>query len=142
MISSGRLSITCGRPTLKPDDSRYRFCVAEVSFQLGLLPEAERALRDVLAIDSLHVEALESLGFLLAQNGKDSEAVGIFDTANSTGKMSATGHYNRGNTLRRLGNYAAALTAYRSALSANPSDESARRNLEQLEEKLRAKQRS
>jgi tetratricopeptide (TPR) repeat protein len=91
--------------------------------------EAERALRQACALDASLRDAPFTLGVLLWQTGRGSEALQWFDTALAIDRRFADAHYMRGLVLREAGEAAAALEALQEAVALRPSSADAHLSL-------------
>jgi len=101
-----------------------------VQFQRrGMLDEAERTYRLLLASDARHVGCLYNLGTLCAQQGRLDEAVRLFRRALKCDPKFAGAYNNLGNALRGLGRDRDAQKQYEKAIQLEPGFAEAHNNL-------------
>jgi predicted O-linked N-acetylglucosamine transferase (SPINDLY family) len=84
--------------------------------QQGMLAEAERLYRDVLAQAPAQPDALHFLGVLETQRGRHEAGLTLMDRALKVSPGNAAILYNRANTLREMGRLEDALAGYDAAL--------------------------
>lgn len=94
---------------------------ATSAFQRGDLKLAETLLRQILASDPNHVEALSKLGFLLAQAGQRAEALPFWRRAAAICLDGAPHRYNLAELLRQLGQIDEAEGEFRAAIALAPN---------------------
>jgi len=105
------------------------FAQAFAQHQAGVLEDAERLYRRVLAMAPNHPDSLHLLGLVRAQSDAVEEAVALMGRAVALKPDFALAHYNLGNALRRLGRDEAAAEAYREAIRLKPDSPGALVNL-------------
>jgi uncharacterized protein (TIGR02466 family) len=86
----------------------------------GELPEAESLYRMILQRDPTQVAAINMLGLIAHQVGKNSIAVDLISKALEMSPNLAEAHNNFGLTLRDLGRLDEAISSYERAISARP----------------------
>lgn len=97
--------------------------------QAGRTAEAEVRLRDCLARNAGHVDALQYLGLICLQSGRHAEAVSRISAAARLAPEAAFLHANLAEALRASGDIAGAERAVREALRLNPDQAAAQLNL-------------
>lgn len=122
------------RPVL---DVRHGMTQARAYYQLGRyyqgqrrVAEAQKAYEQAVAADGSHVEALNALAALQAQQGDLARALETFRRVEALAPDQAYLHNNLGYTLLLQGRHTDAVAEFRRALSLNPSYERAWINLE------------
>jgi protein O-GlcNAc transferase len=93
---------------------------ASVSLQTGNLPEAERLYKKVLRAQPQHLGALNLLGVVLTQLGRDEEAERAICKALAINANVESTQYNHGLVLRRLKRFPESLAAFERVLALNP----------------------
>ena len=73
------------------------------ALQAGNLKEAERRLQAVIRTQPKHVPALNLLGIVLAQLGRNAQALGVYDQAVALSPNSAESWHGRGMILLAMG---------------------------------------
>ena len=84
--------------------------------------EAEQALRQALAVNSLNPDALVLLSEVLAKSGRAQEAEGLVDQALAANPHHAAANYRKAWILRQSGRKTAAVECYREALRGQPAN--------------------
>jgi tetratricopeptide (TPR) repeat protein len=85
----------------------------------GNTEEAEKTLKDALAIEPLNVAVMSELGYLLSRTGKVEESIEVLDKAAKMNSYTPS-HYYLAYALGKKGRTAEALAAFEEALSLNP----------------------
>lgn len=88
--------------------------------QSGQTGEAARLYGEIVAADPLFAPAVNNLGLLRSDAGRDTEAVALFRRALSLAPSSLNGWINLGALLVRLGRPEEAVRAYRAAIRLKP----------------------
>ncbi len=83
----------------------------------GRRPEAGQLLRQALALQPDHAEALNDLGTLLQELGRSGEAIASYRAVLAQRPDYALAHHNLGNALQHEGEVAQAVACYRRALA-------------------------
>jgi predicted O-linked N-acetylglucosamine transferase (SPINDLY family) len=86
----------------------------------GLLGEAEKLYRGVLAVQPKNFDGLHLLGVIYHQRGECAEAIRQIDAALKINPRSADAHNNRGNALSELKRFEEALASYNRAIAIRP----------------------
>jgi predicted O-linked N-acetylglucosamine transferase (SPINDLY family) len=102
------------------NDQRDELEAAMAAHRAGRLDEAGRGYRAVLAAEAGHVEALNMLGVLEHQLGRDEVAVELLERAVKLAPENAAVWANLGEAERARGRLDAALTCYGRALELRP----------------------
>jgi len=87
------------------------------------LRQPETALkhyRSALAVAPEDPEVLASIGFALAQEGRNREALGYFERSIAASPDDAEIHFDRGFVLQELNDHEAAIAAFERAIALNP----------------------
>ena len=87
---------------------------------MGNLAEAEQLYKKVLRAQPGHLGALNLLGILLTQAGRNDEAERTIHAALRINAKSDATHYNHGLVLKKLKRLPEALAAFDKALALNP----------------------
>lgn len=95
----------------------------------GAMAEAERHYRTILAMERDHAVALQNLGILAIQTGRQELAADVLSRAISLNRRSADLHYNRAVALEALGHFDDAAVHYREAVALKPDYAEAHLNL-------------
>jgi predicted O-linked N-acetylglucosamine transferase (SPINDLY family) len=95
----------------------------------GRIDEAQKAYRQVLAIQPRNADAIHLLALLEQQANRHQRAFELLTAAIAIDPSPAEFHYNLGNSLLHLKRTAAATEAFAAALARNPDFFEARRNL-------------
>src|SRR5262249_7865565 len=101
----------------------HLFRRATAAFRTGNLAEAEQLYKKVLRAQPNHLGALNLLGILLTQVGRDDEAERAIRTALGINAASDATQYNHGLVLQKLRRLPEALIAFDKALALNPHAE-------------------
>jgi tetratricopeptide (TPR) repeat protein len=86
----------------------------------GNLPEAERRYRQIFVTDPANFPARHLLAVLLAQEGRNEEALAMFAAALALNPNAAATLFNQGNLLETMGRSQDALVSFDKALSLKP----------------------
>jgi len=113
---------------LLPDDAGVRNNLGVAHLAAGSPAEAEGAFRAALAWDPANLRARNNLGFALARQQRDDDALVSFRAAGDEG----TARYNLGLACELRGDVPAALVQYHAALAARPDDPATRTALARL----------
>jgi Tfp pilus assembly protein PilF len=105
------------------------FAAAVQHFQAGHLNEAERLLRQVLAINPRHADSLHLLGVIAYQTGRHDLAVDRISKAIAINPREASSHSSLGNLLLQQGRLDEAVACYRRAIDLKPNFSEALNNL-------------
>jgi len=105
------------------------FGVAAQHHQAGRMREAEIMLRQILAQQPNHVDALNLLGVMAAQAGRFDIAMDLIRKALALNPNMPVAQSNLGNLLSDTGDQDAAIAAYRKALALDPNYAEAHYNL-------------
>ena len=97
--------------------------------QAGHLNKAERLYRQVLTVNSHHVDSLHLLGVIAQHNGHHDLAVELIGKAITISPREASYHSNLGTALWKQGQLDAAIACYRRALELRPDYAKAHFNL-------------
>lgn len=89
--------------------------------QAGRLAEAEGIYRQILARQPNHPDALNLLGVLAGQLGRDDAAVELIEKSIAANPAVAEAHFNLGDAYRRTGKLEQALGCLRNALRLKPN---------------------
>ena len=112
-----------------------RYCqTARQSLQQGQLDAAVRTLRDALASEPNHFEALCLLGIALGQQGQTSQGIDALHSALRVNPNSAPARFNLAQLLQRAGNVNGAVAELEAALRIDPHYEHARSALQALKQ--------
>ena len=98
----------------------YLANLCEMERQQGNMSAAEQAGRQALQVDPDFPQALNNLGIVLQETGRESEALALFDRLLEIKPDYAQAHSNRGNTLKLLERADEAVAALRRAVSLAP----------------------
>jgi predicted TPR repeat methyltransferase len=98
-----------------------RFGLAVEHFGAGRLAEAERACREVLALDPTHFDALTMLGLIAMRAGRHDIAADVLARAVALNDGSSDCHFNRGFALASLGRFDEAAHHLTRAIEINPA---------------------
>lgn len=90
-------------------------------YRAGRLQEAEKIFREILSLDSRHLNALQLLGGVQWEKGNYEAALPIFDQYVQARPNDATAFLNRGLTLQHLKRRKEALENYRQAILLRPN---------------------
>ncbi|MEZ5421290.1 MAG: tetratricopeptide repeat protein, partial [Vicinamibacterales bacterium] len=105
--------------TAHPDDDAIAFRLAAAYETAGRVPDAERTFRGILARDPLHANALNYLGYMLANRGLQlTEALALVDRALVVEPGNPAYLDSRGWALLKLGRAADAEAPLRQAATA------------------------
>ena len=92
-----------------------------ISFhQNGQLDDAERLYRQCIEALPPSAEPYQMLGVLMLRQGRNGEALDLFDAGLKINPNNAEAHGNCGNALKGLGRFEEALVAYDKAIAINP----------------------
>ncbi len=86
----------------------------------GQLTQAKKIYQKVLTMQPNHSEALHLLGVIEAQSGNHSQAVDLIGRSIEINPVNARAHNNRGNALRDLRLFEAAIESYDKAIALDP----------------------
>ena len=98
-------------------------------YTAGDLPEAEDVCRDILQTDPNQPVALQMLGVIALQSGKNDIAAKYIQKAIETNPGDADGHSNLGLALQNLGRLEESAASYRKAIDIRPGFAEAHNNL-------------
>jgi tetratricopeptide (TPR) repeat protein len=114
-----------------PPLDEFRCLVAEAAalFQAGRLPEAETAYRAALAIAPGHTALTHNLGAVIAGQGDQQSALGLFDTVIAAEPGFVSAHYNRARALQALGRLSEAIQGLSRVCALEPEHYDAHRAL-------------
>jgi tetratricopeptide (TPR) repeat protein len=98
-------------------------------YTAGDLPEAEDVCRDILQTDPNQPVALQMLGVIALQSGKNDIAAKYIQKAIETNPGDADGHSNLGLALQNLGRLEESAASYRKAIDIRPDFAEAHNNL-------------
>ena len=87
--------------------------------QGGRLAEAEKACRDILALDPRHAASFDRLGWIAWKTGRFADAIRTFREAIALEPQNAGFYLNLGNALRDFGQIDDAIRAYETAIALN-----------------------
>ena len=118
-----------GRGAKAAQQAQALFSEALDALRAGRTAEGEQGLRQVLAADPRHGDALQVLGVLAAQAGRFDQAADCFRRASGARPGDPTARYNLGNALKDSGRLEEAVTAYRNAVVLKPDYAEAHNNL-------------
>lgn len=99
----------------KKSDAESWFMLGAINGQLGLFDDAERCLRQAIALQP-SAEAWDNLGLVLQAKGKFSEAVASHQQALHTRPDFARAYFNIGGAYRQMKDFSAAAENYRQAI--------------------------
>jgi predicted O-linked N-acetylglucosamine transferase (SPINDLY family) len=105
------------------------FALALEHHQAGRLADAEALYRQILAAQPAHFDALQNMGVLACQVGRQDVAVDWLRRAIAVQPANAAAHSNLGEACRELGRLDEAEAHYRRALEMNPDYPEAHNNL-------------
>ena len=105
------------------------FAQALTLHQRGQLGEAERLYRQVLARHPDHPDALNLLGVLALQTGRNEQAIGLIERALARNDQVADFHNNIAEAYRRVGRLEAAAGHFANAAAVEPAFAEANQNL-------------
>ena len=110
---------------------RFQSCCKDglALHQAGRLPEAEALYRQVLAINSRQLDAMQLLGMLLAQTGLAKSGIALLREALCIDSNQPQIHNNLANVLREAGQIGDAIWEYRKAIELQPGFAEAHNNL-------------
>lgn len=97
--------------------------------QQGLLDDAERIYRKLLASQPTDSTILHSLGVLCHQKGNVAEAIACFEKSLAQDPNSADTHFNLGAALHQQGKFEEAIDAYGQAIALEPANAAPHYNL-------------
>ena len=112
-----------------PTDAEQTFAQALALHQRGQLPGAERLYRQVLARSPDHLDALNLLGVLALQTGRNAEAIDLITRALARNDRVADFHNNIAEAYRRTGRLDAAAAHFAKATELEPALIEAHQNL-------------
>jgi tetratricopeptide (TPR) repeat protein/SAM-dependent methyltransferase len=112
-----------------PTDAEQRFAQALALHQRGQLAEAERLYRQVLTRHPDHLDALNLLGVLALQSGRNQEAIGLLTRALARNDRVADFHNNIAEAYRRTGQLDSAAAHFTRATELEPAFVEAHQNL-------------
>jgi tetratricopeptide (TPR) repeat protein/2-polyprenyl-3-methyl-5-hydroxy-6-metoxy-1,4-benzoquinol methylase len=112
-----------------PSDAEQRFAQALALHQRGQLAQAERLYRQVLTRYPDHLDALNLLGVLALQGGRNQEAIDLLTRALARNDRIADFHNNIAEAYRRTGQFDAAATHFTKATELEPAFVEAHQNL-------------
>jgi len=109
--------------------TQQALAAAVQQYRAGHLDEAERLLRQVLAVNSRHSDSLHLLGVIAYQTGRLDLAVDLISKSIAINPKEASAHSSLGNLLLQLGRLDDAVVCYRRAVELKPSFSEALNNL-------------
>src|ERR1700758_4954067 len=112
-----------------PTDAEQRFAQALALHQRGQLAEAERLYRQGLTPHPDHLDALNLLGVLALQSGRNQETIDLLTRALARNDRVADFHNNIAEAYRRSGQLDAAAAHFAKAAELEPSFVEALQNL-------------
>jgi len=112
-----------------PTKAEQKFAQALALHQRGQLGDAERLYRQVLSNDRNHLDALNLLGVLALQTGRNDEAIRLLARALARNDRVADVHNNIAEAYRRTGKLDAAATHFAKATELQPALIEAHQNL-------------
>ncbi len=104
-----------------PDRHSTKLAAAFAEHQRGNLGDAERLLRQVLALDPSQPDAMRLLGEVLADRGQFEESLALLRRLVALQSGNALAQYSLGNACRLGGQFDAAIAAYQAALTLDPN---------------------
>jgi tetratricopeptide (TPR) repeat protein len=112
-----------------PIDDEQIFAQALTLHQRGQVAEAERLYRQVLAASPHHLDALNLLGLIALQGGRNEEAIDLIARAIALNDRVADFHNNIAEAYRRAGRLDAAIDHFAKAAELEPNFVEAHQNL-------------
>jgi len=112
-----------------PSDAEQRFAQALALHQRGQLAEAERLYRQVLTRHPDHLDALNLLGVIALQGGRNQEAIDLLARALARNDRVADFHNNIAEAYRRTGQLDSAVAHFAKATELEPAFVEAHQNL-------------
>ena len=112
-----------------PSNAEQRFAQALALHQRGQLAEAERLYRQVITRQPDHLDALNLLGVLALQSGRNQEAIDLIARALAKNDRVADFHNNIAEAYRRCGRLDAAVAHFTKATELEPTFVAAHQNL-------------
>lgn len=112
-----------------PTDAEQRFAQALALHQRGQLAEAERLYRQVLTRHPDHLDALNLLGVLALQSGRNQETIDLLARALARNDRVADFHNNIAEAYRRTGRLESAAAHFAKATELEPAFVEAHQNL-------------
>jgi protein O-GlcNAc transferase len=104
-----------------PEHSQFFVSLGHILFDMLRLDEAEKVLRQALAIDPRNGEAANSLGTVLEEKGAYADALTFFEIATTLSPNLPDGWYNLGNSREKAGELLAAEKALDHCLRLRPT---------------------
>jgi protein O-GlcNAc transferase len=105
------------------------FDLAWKHLQAGRWQHAEQIYQQILQVDASHVDALQLLGTIAAQTGRDELAMVYLNRALRLKPDSAAAHNNLGNVFSRQRRFAEAVACFRQAVRLKPDHAEPHNNL-------------
>lgn len=105
---------------------------AKELYQQGKLEESFDYFQQLLLVNETRSEAYYGLGLIEYNRKRNKEALDLFTVATQIDSLNANAYYYKGIILKSEGNLESAQIAFRSAVSANPNHEAAKREFEEL----------
>jgi superkiller protein 3 len=130
LLNSARVLLDTGRPrealervdramSLEPLSAEGLRLQGRARYELKQIPEAIDAYQQAIALDERDVWAMNNLGLIYIQQDRSDSALPVLARAVELRRDSPVFQNNLGTALERTGHYAAAKTAYESALAAD-----------------------
>jgi Flp pilus assembly protein TadD len=119
------------RPMMQPASSAVEsaFVAAVQHFRAGHMGEAERLLRQLIAVNPRHSDSLHLLGVAAYQTGRHDLATDLISKAIAINPKEFSSHSNLGNLLLQQGRLDEAVACYRTAIDLKPGYPVAHYNL-------------
>ncbi len=124
-LQQGALALEEAIRKFEPKEPEFYHQLAEAHFRMGGLEAAEKWYRQALVRDPAYLPGRRNLGATLTRQGKFAEAVAVLEAVGED----AASLNNLGEALLGQGNYAAAETALRRAVTVDPDSPDAFNNL-------------
>ena len=113
---------------MNPEDVDAWYMLSTITGKLGLIDDAEKCCRRVLALQAEHGDAYVNLGHVYARRGNPQVALKYYQTAVRI-KPSPVAHLNIGNIFNALGKQDEAIASYQQAIRLAPTYADAHNNL-------------
>src|SRR5262245_6826159 len=105
------------------------FAIAVQHHQAGRVEAAEQLYRQIIAVDPNHVDALNLLGVIALQTGRNDDAVNYIGRAIQLNRTESALHVNLGNAFKGQQKLGKAVACIRRALELKPDCAEAHYNL-------------